>query len=199
MSFIAYLANGFRQLFWNSQATHSILKEKHGFRYALILLFILSGFSTLVLFGVTVIVLSLPGPEIALSLQAMILLFITLFAGALLLPLLSYGVTHLMARLFGGKASFTHLLSAGVALSFALSVINMGTSILSLIPLIGPPISFAVFVYGVVVYIRVVREVYSLSNERAAGVVLIPLAVLFILLFTLVVGYILFTIFALGQ
>ncbi len=195
MSFITYIANGFRQLFWDAQATHSILKETHGFRYALILLCILSGFSALVTFAITVILLSLPGPELALSLPIMILLFITLFAGALLFSLLSYGVTHLVARLFGGKARFSALISAGVALSFALSVINLGTSLLSLIPLIGPLISFAIFVYGVIVYIRVVREVYELSNERAAGVVLIPLAVLFVLLFILVGGVILFAPF----
>lgn len=196
MSFSAYIANGFKQLFWNTQATRDILKEKHSFRHALILLCIMSGFSALILSGVTILVLSLPGPEIALSIQAMILLFIALFAGVLLLPFLSYGVTHIMARLFGGKAQFTALISAGVAYSFALSIISLGVSIFSFIPIIGSLLSFAVFVYGVVVYIRIVREVYSLSNERAAGAVLIPLAVLFVLLFIVVVGLLLLAIFA---
>ena len=108
---------------------------------------------------------------------------IALIFGALAAAGLSFvwvGILHILAKLFGGKASFMDLyrpLGVGSVLSW-----------LSFIPILGQIIGL----WTIVIEIIVLKEVHKLSTLKSVIIVLLPLIVIFtlflILAATLLVG-----------
>jgi len=86
--------------------------------------------------------------------------------------------------LFGGKASIVqHYSALGL-----LSVVQW----ISVIPIIGPIVSFFIFFYLVFVYQKMIKLLHDLSDGKAWAVVLIPIAVV------LFIGLMLFVVFGLA-
>jgi hypothetical protein len=83
------------------------------------------------------------------------------------------GILFLLARLFGGKGTYMELFRpAGIA-----SVLTW----VAVVPLLGVFLSMLASLWSIVVHIIIVRAVFKLSTGKAAAVVLIPIAVLFII------------------
>jgi len=83
------------------------------------------------------------------------------------------GILHVIALLFGGKASYMNLFKP-VGLAAVLGWI-------AVIPFIGPFLSMLVSLWAIVVYVIIVKSVYDFSTGKAVAVVLIPLAIIFVL------------------
>lgn len=87
------------------------------------------------------------------------------------------GIFFLLSKLFKGQGEYVQLFR-GLGYSSA-------PNALSIVPVIG---ALAALVYTVVLAIRAVSEISRLSTGAAAAVVLIPVAVLFILVFILIMA-----------
>ena len=88
------------------------------------------------------------------------------------------GILHILAKLFGGKGTFTELYKV-MGLAYLIQWI-------SVIPLIGPILSGILGLWVIVVNVVALKTVYKLSTGKAIVVILIPLIIIVII--ALVVG-----------
>ncbi len=88
------------------------------------------------------------------------------------------GITHLVAKLFGGTGSFGSL-----AYLVSLFYVPLGivSSFLSLIPCLGGLLSLAVGIFSIVLIVRVIKVNYQFSTGRAVLVFFAPLVVILII------------------
>lgn len=198
MSFGSYVANGFRILFFDPKAVKENRNDKESFKHGLILLAIVAA----IVAGVVALAVAAVGAAWGSSGQfgsfAWLVAFIAAFAVIFFLGLISYGIIHLLATAFGGKANIKQYFAVALSLSFAGTVIGIPVEILSRIPYIGQVISLAWSIYLIVVSIFAVRETYKLTSGKAVAVVLIPALVVFVIAmivaFTVIASYAGFTI-----
>lgn len=92
------------------------------------------------------------------------------------------GVFHLIALLFGGKATFSELYRPLTVSSVIYWV--------SVIPFIGPVLSSIASLWEIVVSVVVIRDVHKLSTGKAVAVVVIPIVVV------AVIALVMLTLFA---
>ena len=185
MNLGTYIINGFKQYLFDTQATKDIVASPDGFRNGVLLLALISGFYALITFGVMIVFGQVFGYHIrAFGALYAVAVFSLLFIGSFIF----YGITHLIARLFGGKTSFKKLFAAGVAAMCAGALIGLGVTILGTLLFMGWPILLALGIYAVVIFVLIVREVYQFSTGRAVATVLLPVAVVFTLVSILVIA-----------
>ncbi|MBD3203832.1 hypothetical protein GF327_06030 [Candidatus Woesearchaeota archaeon] len=91
--------------------------------------------------------------------------------GAVIGSIIGAGVTHILAKLFGGEGSFMELYRP----------LGVG-SLLSWIPMLGALISL----WNLVVTVITLEEVHKLSTGKAVFVVLIPVLVALVIVITLI-------------
>lgn len=89
------------------------------------------------------------------------------------------GIFFLLARAFGGQGSFLEQVWIFLLFQAPISVI---IAITSLIPLLGPLVSLAGFIYEVVLGIFAISASHRLTMGRASAVVLIPVLTLILLI-----------------
>lgn len=95
------------------------------------------------------------------------------------------GIQYLLAKAFQGQGSF---LSQGYSTLLYQVPINIVSYLLAFIPILGGIAGFALSIYGIVLNIFLVMAVHRLSGGKSAAVVLIPIAVLFLLVFLCVLA-----------
>jgi hypothetical protein len=95
------------------------------------------------------------------------------------------GIQYLLARAFQGQGNF--LTQSYSTLLFQVPI-NVASYILGLIPIFGAFAGFALFIYGIVLNVFAIMAVHRLGGGKATGVVLIPIAVLFLLVFLCVLA-----------
>ncbi|MBS3125693.1 YIP1 family protein [Candidatus Woesearchaeota archaeon] len=109
----------------------------------------------------------------SLMLPGLIILPIMMVVGLLVSTL----VLWIIAMIFGGRASFMELLRP-IGHSMMLSWVTV-------IPIIGPFLSFFVGIWSIVMDVIIVREVFDFSTGKAVTVVLIPVVVALIVAFAM--------------
>jgi len=181
MGFGSYLANGFKTLAFKKEAVAAVRDDPASFKYGLILTCVIS-----LLFGAFVFlstfVLSALGPSSpSLGLPLMIGFAYAFFAFFFIL--LGAGITHLLARLFGGIATVMQYYSVWLATVFAITILNIPVTLIGFIPIIGILVTFVFTIYAIFVSVFAIRETYTISTFRATMVLLIPVIV--ILLFVI--------------
>lgn len=78
---------------------------------------------------------------------------------------IGYGATHLLALLFGGKATFRQFYSvAGHT-----TILSIGTII--------PIVSILIWIWNLVIFYFILKNIHQLSTGRAVAVILIPIAI----------------------
>lgn len=90
------------------------------------------------------------------------------------------GIQYLLAKAFQGQGNF---LTQGYTYLLFEVPITIVSYLLGFIPILGGIAGFALFIYGIVLNVFAIMSVHRLSGGKAAGVVLIPIAVLFLLVF----------------
>lgn len=90
------------------------------------------------------------------------------------------GIQYLLARAFQGQGNF--LTQSYSTLLFQVPI-YIASFILGIIPILGAFAGFALYIYGIVLNVFAIMAVHRLSGGKATGVVLIPIAVLFLLAF----------------
>ncbi len=90
------------------------------------------------------------------------------------------GIQYLLARAFQGQGNF--LTQSYTTLLFQVPI-YIASYILGIIPFLGAFAGFALYIYGIVLNVYAIMAVHRLSGGKATGVVLIPIAVLFLLAF----------------
>lgn len=95
----------------------------------------------------------------------------------LIFVIIGIGVTHILAKLFGGIAAFKEYFRAESHVSI-LGWIN----ILLLIPLLGILISLIVPIWQLIVSVNVLKNIHKLSTVKSIIVILLPVIVFTILI-----------------
>jgi len=90
------------------------------------------------------------------------------------------GIQYLLAKAFKGEGNF---LTQGYTYLLFEVPISIISYLLGLIPILGGIAGFALAIYGIVLNVFAIMAVHRLSGGKAAGVVLIPVAVLFLIVF----------------
>jgi hypothetical protein len=90
------------------------------------------------------------------------------------------GIQYLLAKAFRGEGNF--LTQGYTYLLFEVPIAIAGY-LLGLIPFFGSIAGFALTIYGIVLNVFAIMAVHRLSGGKAAGVVLIPIVVIFLLIF----------------
>jgi hypothetical protein len=90
------------------------------------------------------------------------------------------GIQYLLAKAFRGEGNF--LTQGYTYLLFEVPIAILGY-LLGFIPFVGWIAGFALFIYGIVLNVFSIMAVHRLSGGKASGVVLIPIAVIFLLIF----------------
>jgi len=90
------------------------------------------------------------------------------------------GIQYLLAKAFQGQGNF---LTQSYSTLLYQVPINIASYLVGLIPILGGIAGFALFIYGIVLNVYAIMAVHRLSGGKATGVVLIPIAVLFLLVF----------------
>ena len=90
------------------------------------------------------------------------------------------GIQYLLAKAFRGEGNF--LTQGYTYLLFEVPIAIVGY-LLGLIPFFGSIAGFALTIYGIVLNVFAIMAVHRLSGGKAAGVVLIPIVVIFLLIF----------------
>ena len=144
-----YFRQGVEILKLNSQAAENVSKDPKATNYALlyvVLAGVASAIGTLNPFGIVI----MP-----------IVMLVGFFV--------SMGILHLLAKLFGGQASFKEYYRA-------MGVGYVGTWI-AVIPILGPLLSGLVSLWYIVVNVVVLKAVHKLTTFKAVLVLLIPLII----------------------
>ncbi len=122
-----------------------------------------------------------PGAFLAFSVSGSIFSFISV-------PLVFFiivGVQYLLARAFQGQGTFLAQSYTRLLFDTPLRILSI---IVGIIPILGWLISLALTIYGIVLNVYSIMAVHRLSGGRATAVVLIPIIVIFGLLFLCVVA-----------
>ena len=90
------------------------------------------------------------------------------------------GIQYLLAKAFKGQGNF---LTQGYTYLLFEVPISIVSYLLGFIPILGGIAGFALAIYGIVLNVFAIMAVHRLSGGKAVGVVLIPIAVLFLLVF----------------
>lgn len=104
----------------------------------------------------------------------------------ILIPLgyfIATGIYHVIAKLFGGQGTYLEYFYSYLLFSVPLTIISL---LLSLIPLLGSIVGFAIGIYQIVLQIFMTMAVHRMSGGRAT------LAVLILPIIGLVIGCIVF-------
>lgn len=97
-----------------------------------------------------------------------------------ILFLIAVGIVHLIATLFGGRGDFGRFAYLSAAISAPISIVN---AVLAFIPVLGGCVALLISIYSIVLNYFAVKVAYSLSSGRAIAVILVPLIVVFALVF----------------
>jgi hypothetical protein len=89
-------------------------------------------------------------------------------------------IQYLLAKAFQGQGNFV---TQGYTYLLFEVPINIVSYLLGFIPIFGGIAGFALFIYGIVLNVFSIMAVHRLSGGKASAVVLIPIAVLFLLVF----------------
>lgn len=94
------------------------------------------------------------------------------------------GIQYLIARAFQGQGKF---LTQSYTTLLYQTPIYIASYVLGLIPILGGIAGFALYIYGIILNVYSIMAVHRLSGGKATGVVLIPIAVLFLLVFLCII------------
>ena len=95
------------------------------------------------------------------------------------------GIQYLLAKAFQGQGRF---LTQGYATLLYQTPIYIISFIIGLIPIFGGLIGAVLYIYSIVLNVFAIMAVHRLSGGKATAVVLIPIVVLFLLLFLCVIA-----------
>jgi hypothetical protein len=110
------------------------------------------------------------------SIYALIGTFIGFFIGT--------GIFHLIAKAFRGQGNFLRYAYCTLLITAPISIVN---DIISLIPILGSLVVFALGIYEIVLLIFMTMGVHRLPGGRATLVILLPVIVIFVLIVALVI------------
>ena len=115
---------------------------------------------------------------------------------AVLFFAISTALVQWVAKLFGGTGSFDKLAYAFSSIYVPFSVVGAVLGLLGLIPFVlflTGPISFALWIYTIVLAVLAVKAVNRLDTGKAAGAVLLPwLVILLVICCCIIIGVSLF-------
>ena len=105
---------------------------------------------------------------------------------------ISVGVQYLLARAFKGQETGqgTFLAQSYTRLLFD-APLSIARYVLGIIPILGGLIGLALSIYGIVLNVYSIMAVHRLSGGKATAVVLIPIVVLYLVLFLCVLAFVL--------
>ena len=90
------------------------------------------------------------------------------------------GIQYLLAKAFKGQGNFLTQSYTYLLFEVPIAIVSY---LLGFIPILGGIAGFALAIYGIVLNVFAIMAVHRLSGGKAVGVVLIPIAVLFLLVF----------------
>jgi hypothetical protein len=90
------------------------------------------------------------------------------------------GIQYLLAKAFKGEGKFVTQGYTYLLFDVPISIVSY---VLGLIPIFGGIAGIALFIYGIVLNVFSIMAVHRLSGGKATAVVLIPIAVVFLLVF----------------
>ena len=105
-----------------------------------------------------------------LSIEILTLIYTLIFL--IIIYFIVVGITHILYRLFGGKARYIEYFRAE-----SHSAILGWLGILTIIPLLGGIISILSSIWGIVVSVVILENVHKLPRRKAIVVILIPVIV----------------------
>jgi hypothetical protein len=185
MNFGEYLKAGFRAVALDAKAMKRIAADSAKIPHALILSVLLALLSV----GLHVLATFVHDPSIFQEDLLGFLIFDVLigFVVVLAAQFIAIGIVHLLAKLFGGKASFFSLFAVCVfvsVLSIPIDVLQAVTRSELLLTILGWLLG-AVYAYVLVVTIFAVRTVHSVATWKAVISVVVPVVLLLLALITL--------------
>ena len=110
-----------------------------------------------------------------------VLALATVFVGSIVMQFISSGITWVLAKLFGGKATYTRQTHALSYLSGGFQLTSIALMFVAWIPCLGGAVSTAYLIYHLYMNYRLVKSVHQLDQMRAIAVVLIPVILVLIL------------------
>jgi hypothetical protein len=122
-----------------------------------------------------------PGAVLALTVSGSTFSFIAVPVSFFILV----GIQYLLAKAFQGQGNF---LTQSYTTLLYQTPIYIASYVLGIIPIVGGIAGAALYIYGIVLNVYTIMAVHRLSGGKATGVVLIPIAVLFLLVFLCVVA-----------
>lgn len=176
------LRNAFAAMAFDEAAVRALYADEHTVRREIVGTVIASALMALLL-GATAWLLGRQFPMVFSAFSPIGWFWVGAGAGlvvAVLLFAISIGLTHVLARRFGGTASIGQYLTAFVWTSVPLQLLSLAAFVLLLTPL-GALAQLAVTAYTLAIQTFVVRVTYSVSWLGAIVAILIPLLVLFVL------------------
>jgi len=93
-----------------------------------------------------------------------------------------FGIYHGLAKLLGGKASYTEFFKPAGYASIIKWVLLVG-----FIPYLGIALNIIISIWTIIIYILIVKKVYNLSTKKSAIVILLPALIFFILILLLMI------------
>lgn len=98
------------------------------------------------------------------------------------------GVQYLLAKAFQGQGTF---LAQGYTRLLFDVPLGVARYVFGIIPIVGGIIGLALSIYGIILNVYSIMAVHRLSGGRATAVVLIPIIVLYVVLFLCVLAFVL--------
>jgi len=95
------------------------------------------------------------------------------------------GIQYLLAKAFQGQGRF---LTQSYTTLLYQTPIYIASFLLGLIPILGGLVGIVLYIYSIVLNVFAIMAVHRLSGGKATGVVLIPIVVLFLLLFLCIIA-----------
>ena len=95
------------------------------------------------------------------------------------------GLVQWVAKLFGGTGTFDKLAYTFSSITVPYAIVTAVLTLLSIIPFVGiltGLISFALWIYGIILSVLAVKAVDRLDTGRAAGAVILPVLGIFLLI-----------------
>lgn len=106
-----------------------------------------------------------------LSPTSLITSFISTIMGVPIFFIIGVGVTHLLAKMFGGKGSFSRT-------AYLQSLFTAPFVILNSIPLIGGCLAVITFIYSIILWFYSTKVEYELTTGKTIGIALVALLVI---------------------
>jgi len=101
---------------------------------------------------------------------------------------ISVGIQYLLAKAFKGQGTFLPQSYTRLLFDTPLSIVRY---VLGIIPILGGFIGLALSIYGIVLNVYSIMAVHRLSGGKATAVVLIPIIVLYLVLFLCILAFVL--------